>query len=721
MARSVFAALLLFLASLPANAAPTDLERGVALLDPGVMEALDLGGLGIGHMVMAGWQPPDPALRMTNFSLSKRPEIQVIRTTLAEDFDTHLAALRAERPGESIGVSMNDSIRIFDKRFLKTSYAHFVLTGIVNRMDRAFKTPETCGEVRLLYRLNYVSPARPGRDEIASRLPMTMNLVFKAKDANDAAVSCADIAKGWLYAGNLTTKGAALLADLKSPQGPLRFIRRELIDRVEINLQLDRFPTRVRPKKFEGGSAAYLLRIFKLTRTPGTGGAVRELYVPATLENQIDRDRVLGDPGLKSRLKAYLLEPENIKKLDTGTLLIGDEFLAYRTLSMTPGNFSRSENRPYEGLLDDTEIKSALARLSQQGTVPLYIPTVTGFQHRLNDLSCTGCHQTRAIGGFHFMGHDRKGTIRANTVAIPASPHFFGDAPRRRGIITAFAENRTPDFSKAFSSRPPRGRSPELVGTGLLDGWGAHCHVDAGTPRSDASFASWQCAKKDNAGKPLDLKCQALFTHARTPKFGVCVTRGKPKIGDPADFGEVTTVSYGHDVYESKTLLPSPETLPPRSRVWRYHRSRGDDGFAGGLIRTSECPRNSNEEKLPKEAACGAKPRDGDALRDCHATRGATSRDCIPYQAKPGGEEGFNACITSGTRTFMDCLELTTQGVGLRACDTLNPCRDDYICTARQDPKAGNNTMPGACMPPYFLFQFRVDGHLNSLGSLLDR
>ena len=705
-------------ASLPANSAPNDVERGVALFDADVLEALDLGGLGLGHMVMDGWQPVDPSRRMSNLSLSKRPEIQLIRTTLAEDFDKHLAALRAERPGEPVGVSMNDHIRVFDKRFLTTSFAHFVLVGIVNRMDRAFKTPETCGEVRLLYRLNYVAPPRNGRGEISSRLPMTINLVLKAKDAADTATSCADIAQSWLYAGGLTETGDALLYKLKSPEGPLRFIRRNLIDRAEINLQLDRWPTRIRPKKFEGGSAAYLLRIFKRTLSPAAGGGLREAYSPAKLENQIDRERIMGDSALKARLKAYLLDAENIKKLDQGTLLIDEEFLAYRAVSMTPGNFSRSENRPYEGVLRDAEVQSALNRLARTGETPLYVPTVTGFQHRLNDLSCTGCHQTRAIGGFHFMGHDRQGTISANTVVIPASPHFFGDAPRRREITTAFAEGRTPDFSKGFSSRPQRGRARELIGTGLLDGWGAHCHVNAGTSTQDESFASWRCASADGKGNALKLKCQSLFTHARTPEFGVCVTRGEPKIGDPTDFGTVRTIAYGKEVYESTTVLKSPETRPPRSRVWRYHYSRGDDGFAGGLARTTECPRNRNELSLPKEAACGAKPRDGEALRDCKATRGANSPDCKPYEARA---EGFNSCITSRSRTFLECLELTTQGVGLRACDTLNPCRDDYICTARQDPESRNNRMPGACMPPYFLFQFRVDGHLNSLGSLLNQ
>jgi hypothetical protein len=40
----------------------------------------------------------------------------------------------------------------------------------------------------------------------------------------------------------------------------------------------------------------------------------------------------------------------------------------------------------------------------------------------------------------------------------------------------------------------------------------------------------------------------------------------------------------------------------------------------------------------------------------------------------------------------------------MRGCGEAAPCRDDYICA--RTPAGG-----GACVPPYFLFQLRVDGH----------
>ncbi len=226
--------------------------------------------------------------KLSNGVLAAMPEVQHIRATLSREFDDHLAALRLERCGtlqgqkrddceQAIGVDMRSGVRLFDKRFLTTFYARFQLVGIVNRMDRAFKTPGTCGEVRLLYRLNYSVPKRPAqgaqpkRDAVSSRLPMTINVVLKAREDGDQSVSCKEIARSWIWAGDRTTRGDALLRDLKSPHGPLRYIKRQLIDRAEINLQFDRWITQVDNNRFIGGHAEYLLRIFK--RKVLSGGA----------------------------------------------------------------------------------------------------------------------------------------------------------------------------------------------------------------------------------------------------------------------------------------------------------------------------------------------------------------------------------------------------------------------------------------------------------------
>jgi hypothetical protein len=62
----------------------------------------------------------------------------------------------------------------------------------------------------------------------------------------------------------------------------------------------------------------------------------------------------------------------------------------------------------------------------------------------------------------------------------------------------------------------------------------------------------------------------------------------------------------------------------------------------------------------------------------------------------------FNDCLGSGT-PFSTCIK-HVRPVGLASCSDAVPCRDDYVCARTP---AGD----GACMPPYFLFQMRVDGH----------
>jgi hypothetical protein len=62
----------------------------------------------------------------------------------------------------------------------------------------------------------------------------------------------------------------------------------------------------------------------------------------------------------------------------------------------------------------------------------------------------------------------------------------------------------------------------------------------------------------------------------------------------------------------------------------------------------------------------------------------------------------FNDCLGSGA-PFSKCIK-HVRPIGLARCSDEIPCRDDYVCARTP---AGE----GACLPPYFLFQMRVDGH----------
>jgi hypothetical protein len=85
---------------------------------------------------------------------------------------------------------------------------------------------------------------------------------------------------------------------------------------------------------------------------------------------------------------------------------------------------------------------------------------------------------------------------------------------------------------------------------------------------------------------------------------------------------------------------------------------------------------------------------------------------CTAACGEPGSSCGaiaildpFNGCLARGD-SFLACIRGNVRPAGLRACSAQEPCRDDYVCAQ----SAGG----GACLPPYFVFQLRVDGH--SLG-----
>ena len=99
----------------------------------------------------------------------------------------------------AIGVGDGFDFQLFDRAQLYSDDTRFVLSGIVNRMDRAYVAPEGCGEIRLIYRLIPTNVPQAGDSLASPRLPMTLNVVLKAKgdhaiDAGGGAITCAEIA-----------------------------------------------------------------------------------------------------------------------------------------------------------------------------------------------------------------------------------------------------------------------------------------------------------------------------------------------------------------------------------------------------------------------------------------------------------------------------------------------------------------------------------------------
>ncbi len=493
------------------------LERGTAITDPSVLRDLDHGRFGLGRM-LSPQQPAD--LPLKDAELFALPSMAPIRAALDREFDRYIAGHERELPNETIGIGDSFAFQLFDRAQLHSAGTRFVLAGIVNRMDRAYVSPESCGEIRLIYRLTRVDAPVIGENAVSQRLPMTLNLVLKARgegarDRNGAAITCREIARRWLAVGDVSSAGEGALEKLTGKDGPLDLIDYQNIEQIETNMQIAHAPK----SPTHDFRTDYLLKVFNYDHDA-------RRFEEAPLENQIDRDRILADENLKREFKSWLLDPRHFAELDRGTILIPEKFLAKAAIASTPVGFDLSDLQPEYGMMrgessaaafDDNDVVGALKKAAEDGTRLLNIRSVAGFERRLNDVTCAGCHQTRGIGGFHFPGVDWMATKPSNTTVVPASPHFFGDQVRRRDILAAFARGAQPDFSRGFSNRPQLRSSTELAGTEYEDGWGAHCYQQsAKAADNDRSFRNWTCAE--------GLACQAT---GKTSRIGMCFIKGR--------------------------------------------------------------------------------------------------------------------------------------------------------------------------------------------------
>jgi hypothetical protein len=499
----------------PPQARCAEIDRALAIVDPLTLRELELRehrsdavqhpGFALGRMI------GEPALSdsdISNDRLFALPAMTAVRGAIDRAFDRSVARRRADEPNLSLGVGAGNDVRLFDRDGLFSAQTRFALAGIVNRMDRAFRAPESCGEIRLIYRLRRTDEAVGA--EPARLLPMTLNLVLRATraDGADRQQGCADAARRWLEAAELPQSGVEWADHLLAPGGPLHALTQESIDRIEINLQIAHTPQ----SESRAFRTDYLLSSFRYQPES-------RRFEPALLENQIDRDRLLADDALAQAFKHWLLAPEQLAALDRGTITVPDQYLAPSALAATPVGFAPSPRRPAFGLVSsdkqrpalfgDTEVVTALREATSRGFAFETLRSPAGFARRLNDISCAGCHQTRGIGGFHFPGVDTRAT--ATVPGVPASPHFEGEQSRRRDILIALREKRVPDFSRGFADRPQWRGSNALA---REDGWGAHCARADVSGAVDPSFAAWRCAE--------GLSCEPVGADGADAAIGMC-------------------------------------------------------------------------------------------------------------------------------------------------------------------------------------------------------
>ena len=296
---------------------------------------------------------------------------------------------------------------------------------------------------------------------------MTLNLVLKAKadnatDGKGAALTCAAIARRWLDSADWSLTGAALAEKLTAKDGPLALIGPENIERIETNIQI----AHVTPSPAHEFRTDYLLKVFDYNPQSKT-------FEEATLEDQIDRERLLSDEKLGRDFKAWLLDPVHLERIRSRHGFdpegvsrhprdCADADRLFR-LGVATGFRPRAGRGRTARSSPRSDVVTALQKAAERGISLQNIRSVAGFERRLNDITCAGCHQTRGIGGFHFPGVDWMAANPSNTTIVPASPHFFGDQVRRRDILTEIRDGKQVGlsprlFRTAAIARQPRTR-----------------------------------------------------------------------------------------------------------------------------------------------------------------------------------------------------------------------------------------------------------------------
>lgn len=588
-------------AALPsAPPAAVESERPTLLLtDPSLLQLLEANGLSLSQVL----QDEAQTVVNSNDVLSRQPRFLPIIKTLEDEIH------RAEAADKLAGVDVaRFSHRLFDRRFLRSEKARFRLAGVVNRPDRAAFAESSCGEVRLIYRLEYRLD-----DAHASKLPMTLGLELPV--SRDAG-SCRAAQRRWVEPPSSNPEQRA--AWLSSEHGPLateRTAQQIRAGRLVVNLQLVRWPSTVRPDL--GGHAEYLLRSFRV----GSGGA----YRPEPLENTIAAAQHQS-PAQQRALLAAL--DTQAARIDTGTPVLPESLLAERAISVTPRGLSRLANRPFSAALD-TKL------LAERDFSALrFVKSPQGLLRRLDQLSCQGCHEARSVAGFHLLGEDGADQVSENSLALPVSPQVLADLPRRLRGAQDMLAGKEPDFSAPFAEHPSR-----------IGKYGDACALG-----DDPSFADWKCAE--------GLSCSSSEATATSP-VGHCLPVQR-SVGDACERGAVGQARDPlRDRMSAVTVESCPDMVCNRSGV----------GFPGGM---------------------------------CTASCGAAGARCGAIAIL----DPFNACLARG-EPFIACIRGNVTPAGLRACDAENPCRDDYVCA--KTPQGG------ACLPPYFVFQLRVDGHSTGL------
>lgn len=206
---------------------------------------------------------------------------------------------------------------------------------------------------------------------------------------------------------------------------------------------------------------------------------------------------------------------------------------------------------------------------------------------------------------------------------------------------------------EAFQKSLLQGKSPEIFRPLSVRAQTGEGQTGSHCGLGDASFASWSC----NSG----LRCEPVIRDSLVSRTGICMP---PQVlaGGACQIGTMRPDVNSH--------RDSVTNIMARSCQPHQHCEDVSVGFPNGMC-SGAC------SQLQPGETCGSIA----ILSD------------------------FNACLARGRKPFDQCLSENVRPGSLQQCSPQQACRDDYICARNAEQK-------GVCIPPYFLFQLRVDGHV---------
>ncbi len=369
-----------------------------------------------------------------------------------------------------------------------------------------------------------------------------------------------------------------------------------------------------------------------------------------------------SNPSLKVEFIKQFENRHFVNRLSEGILRLDDKYLATRVWSYSPYGIARKENRLFDQIISENDLKDIQFNESR------FVKNATAAIMRLNDLSCVGCHQARAHAGFHFLGVDKPSTHPMNSLLFEGSGHFELEKQRRTSFMRELNQGFWPNPSSDFSFSPGVEYDDQKAGVFKnfrKAGRGHFCGF------ANGPFEHWQC--------DTGLVCQNYDENEKQKFLGKCFA-AEAMAGDPVLIGTMTQSDHQTDALQvTKTKFCG--RLAPKYNFGIFDKS---GGFPSG-----QCYR-----------------------RNCN---GLDSSDANETCADSAGA-GFNECIAStrtrtGKISFADCLEKTGVHYGFARCTENRSCRNDFVC-------ARSVKGEGYCTPSYFLFQVRLDGHIDPVSGL---